>query len=134
MQKRKWMATIFTLLVAASALTGCQSTSVFHWGRYESLVYTSYADPDNATAPIQIETLQKDIEKAKKNQLKIAPGIFAQLGYMYVIAGDRQQAKSAFEQEKTLFPESQVFMDTLIQKLKLQEKTDQASNKQEAAE
>lgn len=108
--------------LAALALTllvsGCSTTKpTFYWGHYEPLIYSMYMEPGSADSGTQIALLTQDIERAEANGVRIAPGIHAHLGYMYAMEGNMPQAKSEFLIEKTLFPESAVLIDGMLQRL-----------------
>lgn len=106
------------LLGAATVLAGCSTPHQnFYWGHYEDLVYSMYFEPGNADPQTQIELLQEDIEKSGAKGLRIAPGVHAHLGYMYALDGNMIQAKSEFATEKTLFPESAVLIDGMLDRL-----------------
>ncbi|SBS35631.1 hypothetical protein MAQ5080_03227 [Marinomonas aquimarina] len=102
-----------TLLVS-----GCSSTQpTFYWGNYEPLIYSMYMEPGRADSGTQIALLTEDIERAAAKGIRIAPGIHAHLGYMYALQGNMAQAKSEFLIEKSLFPESSVLVDGMLQRL-----------------
>ena len=97
-------------------LAGCQAPvrPLYYWGHYEALTYQSYEKADKATADIQVQLLEEDVQKAAAVNLPVNPGLHAQLGFMYAQLGKADLARREFELEKTLFPESAVFMDRLL--------------------
>ena len=96
---------------------GCATQQpTYYWGNYESLLYTSYALPGEASPDLQIATITSDIQKAEAEGKPVPPGIHAHLGMMYVAAGNMEQAHVAFMQEKTLYPESTVLIDGIIER------------------
>jgi hypothetical protein len=108
----------FLALVALGLYPGCQTQRpIYYWGSYESLLYKNYAHPGKVSPEEQIEKLQEDLSKAAATDLKPNPGLHAQLGYLYLQVGKADAAKNEFEIEKTLFPESAVLMDRMLQKL-----------------
>ena len=68
----------------------------------------------------QVEQLEADLQKARSANKPVPPGFHAYLGYLYYQLGKSEQARQEFETEKTLFPESTVFMDHLLANLKKQ--------------
>ena len=113
-------------------LGGCQNTSnLYHWGFYEGLIYSNYAEPGRHATETQIEYLERDIAKAAAKDLKNPPGLYAHLGYLYHLAGQEDKAIQAFEAEIQYFPESKHFMtdiqSKLIQKSSDSTTTDEAS-------
>lgn len=105
----------FLLLAMLAVLaTGCAAPSHYHWGEYEQIVYQSYMEPGSLDPLTQIEMLNRDIQDAKSKGKPTPPGVHAHLGYMYFLNGDRQQAFTAFNEEISLFPESEVFINGLL--------------------
>jgi len=105
------------LWITLTLLVGCQSTQVFFWGSYEEGLFQEFIEPGAMPPGVRIQQLQTEIQQALTEGQHIAPGIYAHIGYLAVIAGDKTSAHKAFEQEKALFPESSHFMDHLLLKL-----------------
>jgi len=103
----------FPVLLSAICFSACASAPgpLYSWGHYEDRIYT-YLQGESPAA--QIGVLQKDLLKIEKKGKKAPPGYYAHLGMLYEEVGDRGQAVSCFIVEKTLFPESAVFMDYLL--------------------
>jgi hypothetical protein len=110
------------LLVALAtmfALSGCSSKEpLYYYGDY-SEEYYNYKK--NMSPETQLE-LQKAIEEAIEDaddgsSERVAPGMYANLGYIYLKSGNTAKAKENFIKEKTLYPEAKHFMDRLIQKI-----------------
>ncbi|GBU09112.1 lipoprotein [Gammaproteobacteria bacterium] len=102
-------------LFLAIILSGCsssKSSSLYSWGDYEQTV-TSFYQQDKVGLDKQIDSLNKNIQKAKAKELAIPPGLYAHLGMLYANTGRTAEAFDAFATEKALFPESTVFMDFL---------------------
>lgn len=105
------------LFAAVILLAACESTSsLYYWGDYEQLVYDMYNRPGKAPPELQIDKLSADIERALNSGKKIAPGIHAHLGLMYASVGNMAAAEAAFTNEKTLYPESAVLLDGMLQR------------------
>jgi hypothetical protein len=96
---------------------GCATqNSIYYWGNYENLLYTSYALPGEASPNLQIAKITSDIQRADAEGKPVPPGIHAHLGMLYVAVDNMEQAHVAFIQEKTLYPESTIFMDGIIER------------------
>lgn len=112
------------LLLLLATLTGCQSSWRYDWGNYESSVAALYASPsDTPGYGEHIQRLQEEIRhtqsRKKANEpSRVPPGKFAQLGYLYALQGDSHNARINLEQEKTLYPESARFVDSLLEKVR----------------
>ncbi len=112
---RKFAGALLSLTIAA----GCAPRqTLYSWGNYEDLVYSSYAKPGAVPPEKQIEKLEQDYQKARSGHKPVPPGWHAHLGWLYFQTGKRDQAKLEFETEKAAFPESTVFMDRLLARLK----------------
>jgi len=99
-------------------LAGCAAPTLYTWGHYEDLIYTSYDKPGSVPPELQAEKLEQDYQKARAANKRMCPGFHAQLGYAYFQLGKMDQARQEFETEKADFPESAVLMDRMLAKLK----------------
>lgn len=112
----------FTLAVLflPCLLIGCASapTTLYQWGDYQGQVYSMYNDPGKSPAEEQIAKLEEDYQKARSSNKQVPPGYNAHLGYLYFKIGKVDQAIQEFETEKTLFPESAVYINRLIKQVK----------------
>lgn len=102
------------VLCLALFVTGCGTSGTYAWGHYEETVYLMTADAGSFDLEAEIETLEKDLEKAREHGQRVPPGFHAQLGYMLYLAGDVENARGNFQAEKELFPQSSVFVDTVL--------------------
>jgi len=119
----KKIISISSIAVIAILASGCQSTKTkYHWGHYEDLIYKSYVAPDEATANIQIEKLNEDIDLAKAKGKDVPPGLYAHLGVIYTSQGNNDLALAAFNHEKSLFPESATLIDGMIERSNMKSK------------
>jgi hypothetical protein len=98
-------------------LAGCSTPTLYTWGHYEDLVYTTYSSPGKAPPEMQIGKLEQDYQKARAANKRMHPGFHAHLGYLYFQTGKLDQARQEFETEKAEFPESAVFMNRLLANL-----------------
>jgi len=112
---------IFAVTAIAVLSSGCaQRTPLYRWGGYESLVYDMYMRPGKADPTTQIAKLNEDIERANAEGQRVPPGLHAHLGYLYYGQGQLDAAYEQFTIEKTLFPESTVFVDGVLARMKKQ--------------
>ncbi len=108
------MKAFFALLLTAF-VAGCQTTPpLYYWGHYEPLTYAALVKPEKATPEMQIRLLRQDEQVAAAKHLALPPGFHAYLGAVLYKAGDHDGARSEFEMEKSLFPESTAFVDQLL--------------------
>jgi len=103
------------LLVTATLLvTACATPQKkYAWGTYDHSLYVYYKDP--ATAAALAQSLQATISAAEKTNAIVGPGIYAEYGYLLLQQGNPTAAVDAFRKEASLWPESKVFMDHMIQ-------------------
>lgn len=107
---------IFAIVLIA-LLAGCAAPTMYSWGCYEDLVYASYKNPGKVPPEMQIEQMEKDIQKARSKNKPLPPGYHAHLGHLYYQVGKMDAARQEFETEKAQFPESAVFMDRLLTRM-----------------
>lgn len=109
------------LVAVVVLLAGCTTPqTLYYWGHYEDLVYAMYRSPDKVPPELQIEQMEQDVQRARSVDKPLPPGFHAHLGYLYYQVGKADAARQELETEKAQFPESAVFMDRLLAKLKKQ--------------
>lgn len=102
-------------LIFLLSLSACVTPSVYQWGGYDSALYASYKDPNNTEAlRIKLETL---IAGQEASAQKVAPGLYAELGTLYLQAGLSDKAQAMYEKERAAWPESAGLMTVMIQNL-----------------
>ena len=107
------------LLLLAGVLSACAGKPLlYEWGSYNEQIYAMYHDPGKVPPEEQLLSLEQDYQKARAADRPVPPGYHAQVGYLYFQLGKIDQALQSFETEKALFPESTVYMDRLIARLK----------------
>jgi hypothetical protein len=106
--------------IAALLLLGCAtgSRNLYYWGDYEDAIYDMYLEPGKTSLTDEILRLKTDVEKAAAHGMSVPPGLHAHLGYLYTLEGDDATALVHFQTEKALFPESTVFIDGLITRMR----------------
>jgi hypothetical protein len=112
----------FFILLLSSALAGCNHApqQLYQWGSYEEQLYAMYSDPGKVPVESQVESLERDYQRMRASNAAVPPGFHAHLGYLYFQLGKTDQAFQSFASEKSLFPESAVYMDRLMARLKKQ--------------
>lgn len=97
-------------------LAACQPKTRFTWGGYDTALYSYYKDPTEIAD--YREALQEAIKEGSSNGT-LAPGLYAELGYTYLQAGNKNAAIGLFERERAAFPESSGFMTSVIERLQV---------------
>ena len=117
-----------TVLLVVSTMgflmSGCsaQPKPLYNYGDYSESYYHAKKEltPDSALE------LQKSIEYSIENaansrSARVAPGMYANLGYIYLKGGQTDKAIESFNKEKSIYPESAHFMDRMIKKIEVAE-------------
>jgi hypothetical protein len=99
------------LAIAAGALCACAPATRFNWGVYEDALYGYYKNPSQREE--YRNALLAAVERGR-NQNNVAPGLLAELGYLYLEDGDQARAQQLFEEEMTRFPESREFLTRIM--------------------
>lgn len=104
------------LLLGSVVLAGCATPrGAYDWGKYDELLYQSYKDVSKTEElRMGIETHIAALEKSNR---KVAPGLYAELGTLYLEAGDTDRAISLYAKERDAWPESKGLMDVMIASL-----------------
>ncbi len=77
-----------------------------------------YLKPGKIGTMDEINLLEEQIEKAIASGKLVPPGLHAHLGYLYITNGNYDDAISHFNVEKEKFPESEHFINGLIDRMK----------------
>lgn len=108
------------LAIALSAmLVGCAAPRLYNWGGYDQALYTGYKD---VTRMEELRvTLEAHVTAMEASKQKVAPGLYAELGTLYLQAGSTSKAIGYYGQERQAWPESSQLMTSLIQNLERQQ-------------
>ena len=99
------------VLATLLAMCACAPATRFNWGNYEDALYRYYKSPAERDA---YRTALIDAIDRGRAQNSIAPGLLAELGYLYLEDGDQARARVLFEEEITRFPEARLFLARII--------------------
>ncbi len=113
----KRVLTSIAILVCITA-TGCATgpKHQYYWGNYETLIHDMYVNAGKATPTIQIAKITEDIQKAEGQGKPVPPGVYAHLGFMYSLEGNEGAATEAFNEEKSLYKDSQALIDGMLKR------------------
>lgn len=114
MKKLKLM--IVCLLTGVLFGCGTPTPSLFYWGDYQKAVYQNWEE--SSSVDEQIQMLQKTIQMASNKSERVAPGVHAHLGMLYLKSGQRDKGIESLGREKALYPESTQYMNFLIGQVK----------------
>ena len=108
-------AVVLLAVVASLAMGGCASNKLYQWGDYEDNLYAAYKDTTKSEA-LRLK-LEAHIQAMEKAGQKVAPGLYAEVGTLYLQAGQRQAAMGWYQRERAAWPESTQLMTSMIQNL-----------------
>ena len=103
------------ICLAAAAVTGCAAPPLYQWGGYEQALYTSYKDPAQVE-PLRLK-LEAHLAAMDQTKQKAAPGLYAELGTLYLQGGTTDKAIANYRMEAKAWPESATLMNSMIQNL-----------------
>ena len=110
-------------IFSASLLSGCaQPKPLYNYSDYNENYYHYKKEMSEETTLKLQKSIEDTISKAGESQSgRVPPGMYANLGYIYLKRGNPNEAVANFEKEKTTYPESAHFMDRIIAKVELAE-------------
>ena len=113
-------------LLGILLLTGCATSPyLYEWGNYDQWLYENYKSPkDDEELYVDLTALITEYEGRKNPAVKpLAPGLYAEYGFLLMRRGENERAIHYYNQEKALWPESAVFMDSMIQVAQIADKS-----------
>ena len=122
------------LVLFALLLAGCNQPdtprSLYYWdGTYNNALYTYLNEGGDANE--QISHLENLIQTSIQKGYKVAPGVYAHLGLLYLNNGNLGVANANFDKEVQNFPESREYINfikgsrNLVQTPKVEEAKDE---------
>ncbi len=105
------LLSLFLIASAGASLCACATPSRFEWGGYESSLYAYAKKPERRMD--YRASLELAVDKGRKTD-RVAPGLLAELGYLYLEDGDAAHAIPLFEEEMRRFPESKSFLTSVV--------------------
>ena len=96
-------------------LNGCVTPSLYQWGSYEKDLQSAYKNPQEFEGlRVKLEISIKDADSKGK---KVPPGLYAELGTLYLQMGSAEMAITYYKKERDAWSESKGLMSALIQNL-----------------
>ncbi len=105
-------------------LCGCATPTLYEWGNYDEWLYENYENPKNdEELYVDLTALITAYESRPNPTTKpMAPGLYAEYGFLLMRRGENALAIEAYNKEKALWPESAQFMDSMIQTAQIADK------------
>ena len=103
-------------IAAVLALSGCATVTEagYYWGKYSSTLYNYTKNPSDETMAAHVEELEDIITESAERELRVPPGVHAELGYIKAKQGDGATAIAHYESEMALYPESRLFLERVV--------------------
>lgn len=110
----KGLATAFALAVLAGCAT--PPAPLYSWESFPRQQYNVLLR-EGASPLDQIAAMNAHAEKARAKNASLPPGFRAHLGLLHLNVGNADMARDFWRAEKSAFPESSLYMDSLLRKL-----------------
>lgn len=107
---------ILAVVVFALSVVGCATRPpLYKWGGYDELLYQSYKSPDRTEA--MRVGLEAHLAVLEKERAMVPPGMYAEVGTIYLERGDKLTAIAYYKKERETWAESKTLMDSMIKSL-----------------
>lgn len=98
------------------SLSGCVTTQAgYQWGNYEQDLYAYLHSPDEKARVIEDQL--EFIARCERLDLTPAPGLYAEVGTLLLLDGQRERAVKFYAKERDHWPESAYLMTSIITNL-----------------
>lgn len=116
------MLTRLSFFLVLLSLCGCASTSLYEWGKYDEWLYENYENPkSDEELYVDLTAFITKYDNPKSpNKKPMAPGLYAEYGFLLMRRGENTAAIKYYNKEKALWPESALFMESMIQAAQIQ--------------
>lgn len=121
--KNNFLNFCLSILLLSIYLSGCTPpTPLYNYSNYNDNYYAYKKNMNDESALNLQKTIEEAIQKAGESRSgRVPPGMYANLGYLYLKGGNTKEAIANFEREKSVYPESAHFMNRVIAKVELAE-------------
>lgn len=111
------IAKIAAITIVIFCAASCASTKkMYSWYSYQSDYYHFLKNADENSYNKLIKTYDKIIQNQKEVRGVVPPGIYADYGYLLMEKGKEAEAKEMFAKEIELYPESAVFIGSILKR------------------
>jgi hypothetical protein len=116
---KRFSSFLFAMCLASAMTYGCATQQpMYYWANYSDSLYSCRKDGTEQNLLKHKQILENIIEESGKRNLRVPPGVCAELGYIYFRQNKNQEAIKYFELEEHTYPESKVLMQRLTQAAK----------------
>lgn len=109
------------ITLCGAVVGGCagKPQALYDYGGYSDAYYIFKKEPGEKSMGEFKSSIEDVIEKSDANAMRVPPGMFANLGYIYLKMNNPARAVENFEKEKAIYPEARHFMDRMIRKTEM---------------
>ena len=106
---------LLLILAVVLLLASCVPKRMYYWGDYSTTLYHSKKVPCEENLLKHKQALENIIQQSEQQNLRVPPGVYAELGYIYFRQNVTDTAIKYFRLEVQTYPESKIFMERLVQ-------------------
>lgn len=112
---------ILVVLSVSVLFSGCALTQIsdsnLYWGSYSKTLYELKKNPSSETRATHMEELNSIITESNERNLKVPPGLYAELGMYLLNDGKKAKANEYFNLELKTYPESKTMISQILKKI-----------------
>ncbi|MFC1887179.1 DUF4810 domain-containing protein [Candidatus Cloacimonadota bacterium] len=105
------------VVLLATVFTGCYQTSLYYWGNYSQSLYKYKKAPSDEALQDHMKSIEKIITQSVSYKKQVPPGIYSEYGYYLFLEGRYFEALQYFNLEIQNYPESEKFVNFLINEI-----------------
>ena len=102
------------VLVFFSGCAAKVSQSNLYWGNYSNTLYNIKKEPGDSSKAAHEKELNSIVQKSKELNLRVPPGIYAELGLLAMERGENDAAQNYFGLEQNTYPEGTILMQQTL--------------------
>jgi len=112
------MKKIIYFSISLFLLCSCTTQQkLYSWDKYQTTSYNYLKNSDDKSTQDLIKTYQVIIAKQTGTRSVVPPGIYADYGFLLLQLNKTVEGKEMLLKEISLYPESKVFIDRILNKL-----------------
>ena len=108
---------IIKLIPLLFFLFSCATQPMYYWGNYSSSLYHYKKNLTDEKLEEHKNSLLEIINESNKLEIKVPPGVYGELGYIYFNENNLSKSKEYIALEIKTYPESKYFMNQILLKI-----------------